>query len=674
MTVAGLILLSGLIELFSEIYPKPLSLRKKILDFNEFNETLVDQGEGYRRLPVYLQAMVISVLINSISGHPLLVIYSLIWMTYLYAKNFKTIRMTFTKERVVFRTERIRNKIDIGFALVGLLFFFMSLSEELGSMVLIQNLIIPRIWPALVLYVFALTIPSLTNGLANLSFIFTAITFIWIAAISLQNELNVSQSSYKMTKSVLFVEQKKVGLKTLGVIAPLVLVNLLLNLTGILTGLFIFDFISFLFFPVLLFVVKRYRSDPQFSFTFFNPLGEIILEEVLLDEINFQRIIKAASSLFSFSPHPFGKFPYQIIDTRDFSIFPTGRVPIRKSIVPIGFSIGMGVTLITTVIATVVTIFRGRETLGSVFLGVPLLWAIFLLSLQGIRKITQTILEGERADEIFFDSDIVGYISKRRIWISSILNLEQNDLTNRMPRLLRQRNSVAGDYTNWKLILLYAFFVLIYGVLVQWLRFGALNAEGLYKIGVYYYTLSLQVTIGILLTQPLVMMFLSIIFWLSMLFVLPQILLLARPSLRMEFGKDSFLFHPSDDITSAIFLVKTLLSFKFFTSQKTSIKLRPSVVNLNLNLQLIGSETPVLVKLGEVTLQLDNSSRQIENLTLKVGIFSLTPSLEIRIRVMDTGEETISKLLIDRTKRIKTVQLPNGSTLQIQIMKIIFRE
>ncbi|RMG39849.1 MAG: hypothetical protein D6732_03605 [Methanobacteriota archaeon] len=663
------------IKLFSEIYPKPLTIRKKILDFDEFHERLLDQGEGYQRIAFYPQALAVLALLNAISNRPLIVLFSCVWLVYLYVFNVQKFRITFTEKRVVFRNERLSSRLNLWFVLFGFAVILLSQFSIMTPLKIIQDLFIPRIWPALIVYIFAITIPSLLIQIPLLSNLITIIIFLLVTFLSLRNEVTISQNSYKMTKSVLLKEHKVFGLKTLRLLGPVFLVQVILNLLGILTKIFIFDLASFILFPFSLLILLKYRTETQYSFSLFNPIGGELRVEILLDEINFQRIVKALSNIFSFTPHPFGNFPDQIIDTSEFSMFPTGSKPIKNSIVPVGFNIGAGVAFITVVLASITAFLRQGDALGTVFLGIPLLWAIYFFSFQAIRRLSRKLVEGDQVDMIIFNSEIFGYISKHRLWISSIVNLEQNDLTKRMPLPLRQKNSLLGDYTNWKLIILYGVFFFVYGILVQWIRFGALNAEGLYKIGVYYYSITIQVFTEILLTQPLVMLFISILLWVSLILFLPQFLLLTHPSLRMDFGKNAFLSHPSGEITDAVFMARLLISFKFFASQRASTSIRPSYAYIVVGLKYDGHNSDLLVRVENNDSKiLKKNNPYPERMMLKVGIYKLSPLIKLTLSFVEGNEERSVDLKISRHAEDRKLQFSDGSSLEITLHELIFRD
>lgn len=643
--------------MFKEIYPTPTSERKRILDFNEFKETLVDQGEGYERLTVYLQSLFIFNLFATLGNRSFLVLFSIIWFLFLFQSQIRKYRLTFTEERLIVRGIKISKSVDYVWGIIGSILFISYFFNILPPYPFLQNLFIPRILPALILFVLSIVFPQAIPEIGSISVLIPSIIFLSMFFYSIKSEDQVLQSSYKMTKSVII--SKRGGLSRKGILLFFLLgfLQIGLNMAALITQIFAVDLISFILFPFNILFMIRYRNNDRFGIQIFNPYGKPINSEILIDEINLQRFAKAISSVFSFSPHPFGKFPYQIVDTEDLSKFPTGSSAISKSFVPFANAIGAGIGLIATILASFVLIFRNPNSLGAILLGSPLIWITYIVLFKAFSRLSHHLIKSEPDEEIFFSSEIIGYVSATRLWVSSILSLEALTITNQNQRPLKLKNSIHGDYTNWKLILFYTFFLLIYGIFAQWIRFGALNAEGIYRLGIYYYNQTVEILLGIILTQPLIILTLSTLIWAGILWFLPQFLSLTRPNLIMEFGKNAFLSHRSEEINSALFVGEMVNSFKFYTSKRISTHVRPSYIVLRMRIEYSGEDT-IRVKIAERDIALGGSNPRYEDAEIRLEKITNQPTLPLIVRLPE--REEVYKLNIDLK------QPPNGVEFKLQ--------
>ncbi len=286
-------------------------------------------------------------------------------------------------------------------------------------------------------------------------------------------------------------------------------------------------------FTTMVIIGFSFRDDRSLEVNLFGRKGRQIINSFSVPKTELSRFQKVIVEVFKTKGISVSRrdLPYALIPRELTSIHQVGRGSVFKKGAKLGLYIG-GIFYATILTRLFLLLFETKSELVreiTVVLFVTVFW--YGLLWIGINNSIELSNSRFRREQFFIGDEFVAYFKKETVWMmknSMITGVRlKRGALGRFNNLFRY-NKLEGLKLRWMTIITIFFALFSMIVIVQWVRFGALNLQGLVLLLGYYIVRSLVQADRFIGTEGGLTILIGAIVWILIVMIVPRIMIVSR--------------------------------------------------------------------------------------------------------------------------------------------------
>jgi len=509
----------------------------------KFIETIHAKGMKNDVLRIILAMIFIHILSGNILGMGIqIVVYSLV---YIFDRVYFEIILTDSRLLINSRT-REKNKLLLAqFLLLALLIdnLYPIYQRPLEYTRIMYIFFIPENIAGVMNSIYLLFLSQLGDQIYIINNIGTSVFTLWFI-IKMMREKNAYMNINKEGVSDAVFEAKKKFSTRGSIIAFFAILTLFIILTVL--SIFLNVLIRGLLFLTSLLLVVNLKKEGYIDVSLYGRGGERITYPFFIGKHEFNRLHKIVGEIFGtrISVVPRRTGLQSLVPPELVSGYHVGQKSIFKNGALIGLYVG-AVAYGTLLLKLFIDLYTKRPdlfneiTIVAIF---TLFWfGLIWLGILNFIKISSNRLQ---RDKFIVGENFIAYLRNDNLWLlkNSLISgvrLKREGVRRFIQPL--KYSKIEGLKMRWMTLITSFFLMLSALVIIQWIRFGAVNLEGIILILGYYLKTALNRVDVFVGTEGGLTILFGAILWVVIVLLVPRLLLLTRRKLIIEINKNSTL-------------------------------------------------------------------------------------------------------------------------------------